>query len=561
MAIALVQSATAAGTSLTLSSATTAGNCLIVGFTDEGGASSVSAVKLGGAAGNFAQLVSAAGAPGKAGEVLAVLWADPNCAGGQTAVAVTAPGATHPTLWAAEFSGIVSASPLDKQAGTTGTAGTWSSGNTATTTQATELWVGAACLGSAGSTGTGPSSPWTNVTVNDSSGDTMFYGYNIVSSTGAAVYTGSMSGTGGWAAAVATLKGAASASVSGTVQPRATVQVPRRRPARAAWQRITGQAFVQVPAPAQEYRTPPRRRSLRALVRFTPVSTTNALPPPPPSGTVQPEAAQPAARRKPARGIARGLAVPGIRGTAPAQEYRTPPRRRLSRALVRFTPVKTTNAPRNLLVSIASQAGTDDYGTAYPQGILATAGEIEGPTLVGSNAFFYSSKTLGGLTQSVTEASGTDAYGNAYIAGTATYANNGSFWSAVVVDSGVVTWYMATGPGGPWTSEAGIGFNFNALTGGGLQFTGPAGNGMTGDLNVTGSITVTATLTVNGTDVGATLSAIRAALSGASTSTNGLPNGTITGTSGAASAGTAHTHGGGSYSVTNGQHSHTLPTF
>lgn len=42
-----------------------------------------------------------------------------------------------------------------------------------------------------------------------------------------------------------------------------------------------------------------------------------------------------------------------------------------------------------------------------------------------------------------------------------------------------------------------------------------------------------------------------------STSTNGLPNGQITGTSGGASAGTAHTHGGGSYAVTSGQHSHT----
>jgi len=42
------------------------------------------------------------------------------------------------------------------------------------------------------------------------------------------------------------------------------------------------------------------------------------------------------------------------------------------------------------------------------------------------------------------------------------------------------------------------------------------------------------------------------------TSTNGLPNGGIQGTSGAQSAGTAHTHGPGSYSVTNGMHFHTL---
>ena len=195
---------------------------------------------------------------------------------------------------------------------------------------------------------------------------------------------------------------------------------------------------------------------------------------------------------------------------------------------------------------------------------------IEGPTLIGSDAFFYSSKTLGGLTRSITEADGTDAYGNAYIAGMTTYANDGSFWSAVVIDGGVVTWYKATGPGGPWTVEAGIGFNWNNITGGGLAFSGPAGSSMTGDLNVAGSITVTTTLTVNGTDVGSTLNAIISALSGANTSTDGLADGTIngsssnagltngqiTGTSGSQSAGTAHTHGGGSYAVTNGQHSH-----
>ena len=71
---------------------------------------------------------------------------------------------------------------------------------------------------------------------------------------------------------------------------------------------------------------------------------------------------------------------------------------------------------------------------------------------------------------------------------------------------------------------------------------------------------MTTTLTVNGTDVQSTLNAIISALSGASTSNNGLANGTISGTSGAQSAGTAHTHGGGSYAVNDGHHSHTLPT-
>ena len=45
-----------------------------------------------------------------------------------------------------------------------------------------------------------------------------------------------------------------------------------------------------------------------------------------------------------------------------------------------------------------------------------------------------------------------------------------------------------------------------------------------------------------------------------SSSSAGLTDGTINGTSGGASAGTAHTHGPGSYAVTDGTHHHVLPT-
>lgn len=128
--------------------------------------------------------------------------------------------------------------------------------------------------------------------------------------------------------------------------------------------------------------------------------------------------------------------------------------------------------PRTLLVSLASKAGTDDYGNAVVQGIYAGAGLIRGP-----DAFFYDPfpPASGNLIQSVAAADGTDDFGNAYLAGTATYADNGSFWSAVVIAGGVVNWYKAAGPGGPWAAQAGIGFTFNTLTGGGLEFTAPAG--------------------------------------------------------------------------------------
>src|SRR5579864_8048599 len=107
---------------------------------------------------------------------------------------------------------------------------------------------------------------------------------------------------------------AAGGAVSGQVQPRATVPVPRRRLARGLWAKITGQAYVQVPAPRQLPYVPPRRKPARAAVQFRPVATVNAGPAAPLSGTVQPESAIPALRRK------------------------------LARAVVQFTPVTTINA-------------------------------------------------------------------------------------------------------------------------------------------------------------------------------------------------------------------------
>jgi hypothetical protein len=154
---------------------------------------------------------------------------------------------------------------------------------------------------------------------------------------------------------------------AGSVQPRATIPVPRRTIARGAWRGITGRAF-----------TP---------------------------GTVQPRPTIPLPRRQLARAVVRGIAVPGIRGTAPRQQYRTPPRRtlarglwravtgqahvavpaprqqyrthprrQLARAYVQFTPVRTVNGQRPLIISLASAAGTDDYGNTFPQGIQVGPG-------------------------------------------------------------------------------------------------------------------------------------------------------------------------------------------
>jgi hypothetical protein len=148
-----------------------------------------------------------------------------------------------------------------------------------------------------------------------------------------------------------------------------------------------------------------------------------------------------------------------------------PPRRRRARAVIRFTPVTTTNAvtPRTLLISLASKAGTDDYGNAFPQGILASAGVIEGPVFVGSDylsnqqgSFYYSGPpALGNLISSVAPAAGTDAQGNAYLTGTASYLP-GSTYSAVAITGGAVAWFTAPGAAGPWTE---VGVMEIALTG------------------------------------------------------------------------------------------------
>ena len=195
-----------------------------------------------------------------------------------------------------------------------------------------------------------------------------------------------------------------SGGTSGTRQPRATVPVPRRVPARGQSRGQRGAAYVAVAAPPQEYRTlprrvpargvshgasgqayvavpaphqapylPPRRKLARAVIGFTPVTTTNAVP----AVSGPPLQARPVPRRAPARGQSRGqggqayVAVPApaqpppgprrpgprraisrgqggqafVAVPAPRQAPYLPPRRRPARAWVQFTPVTTTNTP------------------------------------------------------------------------------------------------------------------------------------------------------------------------------------------------------------------------
>lgn len=180
-----------------------------------------------------------------------------------------------------------------------------------------------------------------------------------------------------------------------------------------------------------------------------------------------------------------------------------------------------------------------------------------------TGAFFYSSTpAAGNLAFSITPPGTTaDKFGNAIPndgANSYSFLAGPSVWSAVNIGDGVVSWWKAATQAGPWVSEAGLGFNFNNITGGGISVTATAGVQVSNDLSVGGNLILTVPLAVSGTSASSGLT--DGTINGTS-GQSGLPNGTITGTSGGASAGTAHTHGGGSYSVTNGQHTHAPGSF
>jgi hypothetical protein len=206
--------------------------------------------------------------------------------------------------------------------------------------------------------------------------------------------------------------------------------------------------------------------------------------------------------------------------------------------------------PGNLIGSWAAAAGVDPYGNAYPAGLSVEVGAITGIVITGSTfegtdfiinssgEFFYSgTPAAGNLVESTASAAGVDGEGNNYVAGHATYAAN--FASSLA--AGFVGFYTGSLAAG-WAFAAQL-----STDAGGDLIMETAGGTMilaaSGAVTSLGDTSVEGTLFVGGSP---------------DTSTNGLPNGGIQGTSGAQSAGTAHTHGPGSYSVTNGMHFHTL---
>ena len=205
LAISVVQTTSGYVTSsgpvtMTLGTPTTAGNCLVVCAANMGTGHAVSGVTLGLSAGNFAKA---------AGIVSAEIWADDNCAGGQTSLAVTfSSDVDGAAAVAYEVSGLAASGLVDKSSSDSGTGTANTSGSTATTTAASEIWVG---LSNTAGTITGPSPPWINTDIIDFDGsynDTLATGYQIVSSTGTATYALTSVST-AWVSAVVTLRAAA----------------------------------------------------------------------------------------------------------------------------------------------------------------------------------------------------------------------------------------------------------------------------------------------------------------------------------------------------------------
>src|SRR6185312_2588588 len=124
----------------------------------------VSGITLGGSADHFAVAASVGGTTSAS---VTTCWLDLNCAGGQTSVVITTTGssgaaAVHATVY--EFDNLLTASAFDKTASVATTTSSWSSGATATTSQAAEIYVGQVIIvGSSAPVITGPAGPWANL--------------------------------------------------------------------------------------------------------------------------------------------------------------------------------------------------------------------------------------------------------------------------------------------------------------------------------------------------------------------------------------------------------------
>lgn len=281
-------SGTTATAAPTFASNATAGNCLVACITVgvQHGTPSISSVTTNGTAEHWvlakSQTVNSTFI--NDGIQVVAVYVNPNTGGGQKIIDVNCSFTTSLAsgndaeilVDIYEVSGLVSSSVTDKTASSQVAAGStsWTSTATATTSQASEIFIGV--VGANGFSGvaaiTGPSSPWTNeTTLNSSYGSgtcltAQRSGFNIVSSTGTATYSGTITNDdGGYAAVVATLLGGATSptatgsvkvpkpALSGTATyataAHGSVAVPKPRLSGTAVVQVAGTGSVKVPKP------------------------------------------------------------------------------------------------------------------------------------------------------------------------------------------------------------------------------------------------------------------------------------------------------------------------
>jgi len=207
---------TTTGTSLTLTlpRSTGAGNTVIVTAVSSATPANptISGITLGGLADNFASSASAGST--STDNATTMMWADPGCAGGQTSLSVSFTTGNTGSICgtAMEFAGLLTASVVDKTAGSPNgsTSTSWTSTATSALAQPYEVAIGTVGAFNATAIGTitGPSSPWTNLTQETSASTHLglLTGYQVLASTSAVSYAGSFGVTANYAALVVTFK-------------------------------------------------------------------------------------------------------------------------------------------------------------------------------------------------------------------------------------------------------------------------------------------------------------------------------------------------------------------
>jgi hypothetical protein len=193
--------------------------------------------------------------------------------------------------------------------------------------------------------------------------------------------------------------------------------------------------------------------------------------------------------------------------------------------------VAPVNAPAGQATPIGVTPGTTGLVIARQVIIIGSGGQL---------LVYSPTAAAGNLIASIAGAAGTDTYGNKYLAGFTTYGGT----DAMQMETGDITFYTGSLAAG-WTQSAQIFLNTGVIelitTGGVITANNTLDNG-SGGATFNGAVAVNS-LTIGGSS---------------NTQTAHLSNSGISGTSGAASAGTAHTHSAGGYAVSNDSHFHPL---